>query len=958
MGKKYRKSKFFVVLSLCLATFNTHAQYYSTGTEPTRTHWRQIKTDNFTVIYPEHFDSVAQSYTKKLEGVYDACGKGLRHQPERIPVVLHPYSNVSNASVILCPKQMDVYSICSQTQHPQEWYENLSMHEFRHVVQMDKLNKGLLGGLYTLFGEQAIGAATGVYVPRWLLEGDAVCTETALSSSGRGRQAEFSMGLRAQLYEKGAYSYSKAYFGSYKDFVPNYYVMGYYLLSNSRREYGQGLEADILDRVAEHPLSIRPVNKAVKRRTGMSRRKWYASIFEQQANEWKLTHDREIQTVYDTISRRNNVYTNYTNGFQYNDSVYFAERSGLDKISQLVKIENGFEAVVANTGFKPSGERIQSNGKSIVWSETCFDVRWEQKQRSYIYIYDIELEDLSRIKTKRHVFAPAISPSNERIVVAEIDEYGNNFLTIYEKSSKKVIKQISSPDHDAVISPSWNETGEKIVFVGLNSQGKRLVEFDVAEETFTELLPYSTEDYSTPTYWKEYVLYSSSYSGVDNIYAVQKDTRSVSRITVGDFGCKYPSATDSTLVFSNYTADGFQLGKIHINPNKWHDIKVVKKENYNLAQMMTNQEGGPVDFSSLKDTVYSSEEYNKFMHSIHIHSWMPFCMDYQDGEVDEWGLGFQLLSQNSLGTLVSKFGYKIKPQSGLRHGFIDLTYRGWFPVFQLGYKNGKHKFSYDDASYPDEYVTYKTEDIFLRMYLPFNFSSHSYYRYLVLNSQLEYMAYVMDKFNSTDYAQSQSREFYSNGYFLRNITFSNLRKTSTQELNSRFGQQITLGYVNVPFNVSKKYERYVYGTSSFYFPGIKRSHSFNVYAAAEWNEKVSEYNFMSQINMPRGYLNTIQGNKETVSLKVNYAFPMFYPDWECGDFLYLKRIRCNAFYDYAQSIRSETINKYVSYGAEIVADFHFLNFVVPINSGVRVSYLPKNNQMATEFLFSVNFDDI
>ena len=222
MGKKYRKSKFFVVLSLCLATFNTYAQYYSTGTEPTRTHWRQIKTDNFTVIYPEHFDSVAQSYTKKLEGVYDACGKGLRHQPERIPVVLHPYSNVSNASVILCPKQMDVYSICSQTQHPQEWYENLSMHEFRHVVQMDKLNKGLLGGLYTLFGEQAIGAATGVYVPRWLLEGDAVCTETALSSSGRGRQAEFSMGLRAQLYEKGSYSYSKAYFGSYKDFVPNY----------------------------------------------------------------------------------------------------------------------------------------------------------------------------------------------------------------------------------------------------------------------------------------------------------------------------------------------------------------------------------------------------------------------------------------------------------------------------------------------------------------------------------------------------------------------------------------------------------------------------------------------------------------------------------------------------------------------------------------------------------------
>ena len=60
--------------------------------------------------------------------------------------------------------------------------------------------------LYLLFGEQIIGASAGLFIPTWLFEGDAVCTENALSNYGIGRSPNFEMGLRTQILNKKLYS--------------------------------------------------------------------------------------------------------------------------------------------------------------------------------------------------------------------------------------------------------------------------------------------------------------------------------------------------------------------------------------------------------------------------------------------------------------------------------------------------------------------------------------------------------------------------------------------------------------------------------------------------------------------------------------------------------------------------------------------------------------------------------
>ncbi len=958
-----RNTIYTILCFLCMTVTTSYGQYVSVGTDPTSIRWREINTNHFTVVYPETCDSIAQNFTRKLEFSYDLCGKGLKHSPKKIPVVIHPKTNISNASVAWCPKQMDVYTISPQDQNSQEWYENLSLHESRHVVQMDKLNQGTTRVFSFILGEQSVGIVSGLYMPRWFLEGDAVCSETALSHSGRGRQADFSMGLKAQCYDKGVYSYSKAYFGSYKDYVPNYYEMGYFLLANSRKYYGPSLEADIIDRSARHPFSFRPVNHVIKERTEMSKREWYTSVFERQANEWKLAHDREIQTSYDTIAKAKKVYTNYVNGIKISDSLYFAERKGLNTISQLVRIRNGKECVVANTGFKPSNDRIQSNGKMIVWQETNFHIRWELKQNSYIYVYDIQKNKTRKIRTKRHVYAPAISPSNERIVASEVSEDGKNFLTVFDRQSKKVLRQIPIPNNDAVQNASWNENGSKIIYVGLNSQGKRIVEYDVQSQLFTEILPYSYEDYKLPIYWKEYVLYTSSYSGNDNIYAYNPLTNQTSRVTVGDFGCNYPSTTDSTLVFSNYTSNGYQLAAMPLNPKSWHDIQVVKKENYNLAQMLSNQEGF-VDFSHMPDTVYESKSYSKLLHAFRIHSWMPFYMNYENSTVSESGNGFQVLSQNHLGTLISRAGYRSLPSSGQKDFFANISYRGIFPVIEAEAAKGVLQYSelppsgYNSSDTVS--VDYSATNFFAKIYFPLNFSSKSYYRSVVLGSQFQAYKYVKNKITPIIYTDNYYDEISSN-YFAHFITLSNYRQKATQEINPRFGQIVSAGVEHTPFASQKTYNEYLFAKVSLYLPGIIRSHSLSLVGGYETNKYQTDETtyFLRQIPVPRGYTETLSASKEMMSVQFNYSFPLLYPDLELGDILYIKRIRCNLFCDYAEGTFANSVTKnYLSYGGELTTDCHIINFVAPFNTGVRMSYMPNNTSFYFEFMFAVNFDTL
>ena len=176
--------KKLLLLLLVFTTYVAQAQYFNTGQDPSSLKWRQIITTNFQLIYPDYYENQAQVLAQKLEMVYDFGSYSLKYKPGKISVILHTQTVQSNGLVAYAPKRSEFYTTPHQAIYPQDWLEQLALHEFRHVVQIDKLNSELPKIIKIILGEQGTALLFGAYLPWWFIEGDAVVTETALGKYG------------------------------------------------------------------------------------------------------------------------------------------------------------------------------------------------------------------------------------------------------------------------------------------------------------------------------------------------------------------------------------------------------------------------------------------------------------------------------------------------------------------------------------------------------------------------------------------------------------------------------------------------------------------------------------------------------------------------------------------------------------------------------------------------------
>jgi hypothetical protein len=142
------------------------SQFYETGQDPFSVSWKQIRTKNYKLIFPADFEKNARLFATVVDSFYPVSSKFLLKKHKPVSVVFHTRSSLSNGLVVYAPKRMELYTIPPQDNYPQDWLDQLALHETRHVVQLDALNQGLTRIGSFLIGQQAVGAASGL-VPRW-----------------------------------------------------------------------------------------------------------------------------------------------------------------------------------------------------------------------------------------------------------------------------------------------------------------------------------------------------------------------------------------------------------------------------------------------------------------------------------------------------------------------------------------------------------------------------------------------------------------------------------------------------------------------------------------------------------------------------------------------------------------------------------------------------------------------
>ncbi|MDP2891366.1 MAG: hypothetical protein Q8P34_20670, partial [Bacteroidota bacterium] len=497
---------FFIVAS------TANAQYFQTGQDPSQIRWRQINTDKFQIIYPEEFDKEAQRLTFVLSKVYEYGSKTMNFDPRKISVVLHTRTVKSNGLVAWAPKRIELFTTPHQQIYAQDWLEQLALHEFRHVVQLDKIQSELPFLLKFILGEQAAAIVTGAYLPFWFLEGDAVATETALSNTGRGRMAAFSMEYRAQLAEKGKYSFDKAFLGSYKDFVPDHYKLGYWMVGKSREKFGAQIWSDVVHKVGNQPFSITPLNSILKRKTGMNSKQMYNQIFDDLKTDWQNDFNLQSTSSSSVVSPTVKNHTDYLYPEFYKDSFIVAYRTSIDDIGRFVLISPDRSEKIIYTPGSVFEESVSVKEQLIIWAERRADIRWSHADRSVILVYNIETKVRQEIFSENKLFSPVISPDLKSFAAVEVDPENHFFLSVFDINSGKLLERYKTNDNQYFFTPCWDEKGEKLYVVSLSSKGKYLASYDLQSKHFQQITPVTFGNLKNPVFTNDQIIFSADFS--------------------------------------------------------------------------------------------------------------------------------------------------------------------------------------------------------------------------------------------------------------------------------------------------------------------------------------------------------------------------------------------------------------------------------------------------------------
>jgi hypothetical protein len=936
------------------------SQYFSTGQDPASTRWFQLKTDRSRILFPDGSQSQAQYLAGILDLAMPAEIHTLRAKVPRMPILLHTRSAQSNGITTWAPRRIELYPCPPQDTYAEEWLEQLAVHEYRHAVQISKMNQGFTNALYYILGEQATGAVLGLFLPPWFLEGDATVTETALSSTGRGRMPSFSARLRAQLIEKGCYSFDKATLGSYKTFIPDSYELGYHLVAVSRMMFGPELWNKTVDWCAKYPFMVIPFAAAIKRQTGLTKTGLYRRTMHYLDSVWRIQSQRTTSTRFTLLTRPDpKNYTEYDHPVQMNDSVIITAKFSNEEPDRLISIDRtGKERkLVRLRSFQQESQSV--SGTHIVWAENLPHIRWQNKDYAAIRVYDYEKKKTRYLTRHSRYFSPMISPDGQEVCAVHVDEQNSCRLDILDISDGAILRSFPAPHHGLILYPVWSRDESKITFTLLTPEGKSIGVMNAINGLYRTILPATLQEISGPSFfYGKYLVFTGSWSGIDNLYALDTVSGAVWQVTSAKYASGDPdfSSDMRSMIYSDLFADGLMIARMNIDTGTWIPMAQVYTISYSLASEMASQETTNIQQDALNmrlsdrlrtDSVYYPiKRYRRGLNLFLPHSWAPLSIDAGNMTIKP---GVSIQSQNLLSSTFTTAGYSYDLNERTGKVYFDFRYEGWFPVIDFRYEWGKRAGWATITATGERFrFTWNKSDLNLGINLPLNLTSGAWYRYLQpeIGSNLTY-----------SYHDASTPENFTSGWIATmnyRIQFSNSIRSNYQDVYPQWGQTIDLQYRHAPFGGNDP-GSILSGEVNLNFPGILRHNGIMVYGGYQkrWYQQVYGYTYPNMIQYPRGITNAF--DEDLISLSANYKFPFLRIDLSIGSVLYIKRFKMNMYYDWAEGWGTGYRHHYQSTGLELTSDLHVLRFYAPIELGVRSYYLPDQNLIGFEFLWGLSF---
>ncbi|MDR1646131.1 MAG: hypothetical protein LBS05_10005 [Tannerellaceae bacterium] len=947
-------------LAAWLAPLAAEAQFLDYGTDPSRLRWNEASIEHYTIIYPRGLDSLAYRYALYLENVRPHLTKTIGSPVKgRFPVVLHPTTMTSNGMVAWSPRRMELLSTPPFNLQSERWDKHLVVHESRHVVQTGRLMTGVFRPLYYLMGEQAAGIAS-LFVPRWFFEGDAVGMETALTAAGRGRLPEFQMTYRARILSATPFSFDKWYFGSYRDYTGDYYALGYDMVAFARYRYGADIWKKTAERYVAHPFAFPPFGRAFKHQSGISVNRLFEETFAFLRNEWTSADTAHLTPRYLTPETRQ--YTSYRYPQAWNDTTVIALQSSLSDLPTLVAVDAAGVRRLAYLG-NLSG-RITLQGNRVYWLEQIPSIRWTHESLSAIKYYDLRSSRIHTLASRRRYVALAAADS---LLAASLttEDGQNRIVRIDARDGSEYPGAYPTPDNAFVKELTAGGT-DTLYAVAVGEEGASLLRLDLRTGRWDECLPPTPANITSPIYAGGTLYFESGLNGINNLYRLDPSNGETRRLTSARFGAFQPAlSTDSAaLLMADYQANGYRLAALPLDSLGNDPADFSRPTPFTLAETLARQEGFRLNDSSLRKVDFQPRPYRKASHLLHVHSWAPLyynVSEIRNGNATDFTSalkpGFTLLSQNALNTAIMQASWYY--ENGYHHGLVSFLYQGWFPVIHLNIDYGDKAFDArwttndQGATHLQAQYTARTRfDARLGVYLPFNLTTRHYVRGIQPSITYHFVNNRYQQYGTAPQAMSNYQ------YLLAEVRFYNYRKMAQRDILPRSGYQLRLQHLSLPSH-STNYGNLYAARLTAYLPGIAPQHSLMLRTAYQYQPGQGKPLYIPQqlLEAPRGHVYTYRSLQQ-MTLKVDYAFPIAYPDLSAGTLAYLRRLRANLFYDLTanQTARQSPWTTQSAYGADLIADWNALQLSFPLTTGLRlIQPLAGDGNTQVEVLFSINF---
>ena len=420
--------------------------------------------------------------------------------------------------------------------HPDSWYEMMAIHEGRHIVQNEALNRGVARAAYYLGGPSLMTDFSRITIPKWMLEGDAVASETIYSDQGRGRQASFERSMKALILDHLDISYQKVVNASYMRGYPNHYVYGYFLTGYLMNTYGSDVMPRLFDEMGRNPIPLWRVTQALHNVTGerMNQQSLFEAAKEDLYGIWSQA-DSQLE-----VTPRDVIFTPEQNGAVEiidlhvgKDGVYAVTWDGTHGLTGALYDPETGDQTSRRLKLPAGPVDISERLIAVIESPTHM---FGKSETGMLSMYDRETGNPREISTGPFFGNPAISPSEQRIAVSVFANSIGTAVDIYSVDGE-LTHRIEPQERMFFTHIAWlgerslaavANQGSRLYLVSMNIDGS---DFDVMYEFEDEFV---TSIYADPQSSTVYV--SSDRSGTEEIYSITQDgivkQRSISRFGV------------------------------------------------------------------------------------------------------------------------------------------------------------------------------------------------------------------------------------------------------------------------------------------------------------------------------------------------------------------------------------------------------------------------------------------